>query len=198
MLAYKFRLLHEDQDDFLRDIEIKPTQTFKDLHDCVIQATGLSGKELASFFVCDYLWRKKKEITLINMLEGEQGSSGIDEDEDEEPIGIKTKIPIQVMSEVRIKDLIEDPHQRFLYEYDFLNPKIFYLELIKISDIDEKKEYPVIVKSMGTLSANSIPALPVIIDEADEQVMLKEFDEFIDKDGFEEEVDENFTTEPEW
>jgi hypothetical protein len=132
------------------------------------------------------------------MLEGEQGSSGIDEDEDEEPIGIKTKIPIQVMSDVRIKDLIEDPHQRFLYEYDFLNPKIFYLELIKISDIDEKKVYPVIVKSMGALSANSIPALPVIIDDADEQVMLKEFDEFIDKDGFEEEVDENFTTEPEW
>ena len=30
MQVYRFRLLYEEQDDFLRDIEIKPGQTFKD------------------------------------------------------------------------------------------------------------------------------------------------------------------------
>jgi hypothetical protein len=197
MLAYKFRLLHEDQDDFLRDIEIKPSQTYKDLHDCLVKTIGLSGKELASFFVCNHHWRKQREITLINMMDREERPAEIDiieEGEEDQKI-----LPTLVMEDVKIKDLIEDPHQRFLYEYDFLNPKTFFLELIKISDIDEKKIYPVVVKEQGLFVTNTIPQIQSILDEPDEETMLKEFDEMLDnEDGFGEEVDENFTTEPEW
>ncbi len=67
MHAYRFRMLHEDQEDFLRDFDILASQSFADFHQIIKQSVELSGNELASFFVCDRNWRKKKEITLINM-----------------------------------------------------------------------------------------------------------------------------------
>ncbi|HOW30682.1 MAG TPA: hypothetical protein PLP88_03885 [Bacteroidales bacterium] len=195
MQAYRFRLLFEDQEDFLRDIEIKPNQTFREFHDIIRQCVGLEGNELASFFVCDRKWQKSKEITLIDMMEGEEAQPVADTDDESAP---EMKMPISVMDQVRLKDVIEDPHQRFIYEYDFLNTKTFYLELTRILDTDEKKEYPVCVKKEGSLAAAILPTAVSFLDDPDEEAMMKELDDMIKDGGMEEEIDENFTTEPEW
>jgi hypothetical protein len=196
MQAYRFRLLFEDQEDFLRDIEIKPSQTFSEFHDIIKQCVGLEGNELASFFVCDRKWQKSQEITLIDMIGGEE-TPGKDADENDES-AIEMKLPIKVMEQVRLKEAIEDPHQRFVYEYDFLNPKTFYLELTRILDTDPTKEYPVCVKKEGTLAVTVMPNITSFLDDPDEEAMMKELDDMIKDGGMEEEIDENFTTEPEW
>lgn len=194
MQAYRFRLLYEDQEDFLRDIEIKPGQTFKEFHEAIIQSVGFEGKELASFFVCDRTWTKQKEITLINMdLPADEAGNQMDE---EAPV--KIQIPVSVMDDVKIRDVIEDPHQRFLYEYDFLNPRTFFIELTKILDADEKKTYPLCVKQEGTLAAMVTPNYESFLDDPDEEAMLNELNDLIKDGDMEEEVDENFSTEPEW
>lgn len=192
MQAYRFRLLFADQDDFLRDIEIKPGQTFRDFHDIIVQSTGLDGNELASFFVCDSKWLKIKEITLIDMLEEDKPLEPERDENPEEPM------PIQVMDKVKIRDVIEDPHQRLLYEYDFLNTKVFFIELTRIIDADQGKEYPRCVKKEGTLTLKAVPNYQSFLDEPDEDAMLKEVDDMIGTGNLEEEIDENFTTEPEW
>lgn len=194
MQVYRFRILFEEQEDFLRDIEIKPGQTFKEFHDVILKSLDIDGSELASFFICDPNWRKQKEITLIDM-----GIKEPDADFDEDLRGpISVPMPVFIMEEVKIRDMIEDPHQRILFEYNFLNPRTFYVELVKIADADPKKNYPVCVKKEGTLTPAPAPNFYSFLDDPDEDAMLGELDKMIENGDLEEEIDENYTTEPEW
>ncbi len=196
MQAYRFRLLYDEQEDFLRDIEIKPGQSFKDFHDIILSSVGIEGQELASFFICDRKWNKQKEITLLDMLEPAGPLLAKDDVDDES--AVKVQIPIFVMDQVKIRDLIEDPHQRILYEYDFLNPRTFFIELMRILDADESKTYPLCVRKEGTLAKAAPPVFESFLDDPDEDAMLNELNDLIKDGDMEEEVDENFTTEPEW
>jgi len=194
MQAYRFRLLFEEQDDFLRDIEIKPGQTFKDFHDIIVQSTELEGNELASFFICDPRWNKQREITLIDM-----GVKLPDTDfDDDERKQVVVPIPVMIMEDVKIREVIDDPHQRILFEYNFLNPRTFFIELLKIVDADPKKVYPICVKKEGTLAPTVLPNFLSFLDDPDEDAMLGELDKMIQDGELEEEIDENYTTEPEW
>ena len=194
MQAYRFRLLFEEQDDFLRDIEIKPGQTFKDFHDIILQSSEIEGNELASFFICDPRWNKQREITLIDM--GVKIPDTDPDNNDEKPV--KVPLPVMIMEEVKIREVIDDPHQRILFEYNFLNPRTFFIELIKIVDGDPKKAYPICVKKEGTLTPTVAPNFLSFLDDPDEDAMLGELDKMIKDGELEEEIDENYTTEPEW
>lgn len=196
MQVYRFRLLFEDQEDFLRDIEIKPGQTFKDFHDIILKSIDIESNELASFFICDPSWNKQREITLIDM-----GVKMPDNDIDEDDMrSVKVTIPVMIMEDVKIKEVIEDPHQRMLFEYNFLNPTTFFIELMKIVESDPKKVYPVCVKKDGTLAPTSAPNFLSFLDDDEdhEDAMLGELDKLIESGDLEEEIDENYTTEPEW
>jgi hypothetical protein len=195
MQAYRFRLLFEDQDEFLRDIEIKPGQTFKDFHDFILKSVEIEGNELASFFICDPRWNKQREITLIDM--GVKiPDTGFDDDDERKPVVVP--IPVMIMEDVKIREVIEDPHQRILYEYNFLNPRTFFIELLRIVDADPKKDYPICVKKEGTLTPSVTPNFLSFLDDPDEDAMLGELDKMIQEGELEEEIDENYTTEPEW
>ena len=195
MQAYRFRILCDEQDDFIRDIEIKPGQTFKQFHDIILQSAEIEGNELASFFICDPRWNKEKEITLIDMGL-KVPDTDFDSDDDRKPLIVP--LPVQIMEEVKIRDVIEDPHQRILFEYNFLNPRTFFIELMKIVDADPKKEYPQCVKKEGTLTPSAPPNFLSFLDDPDEDAMLGELDKMILDGELEEEIDENYTTEPEW
>ena len=55
MHVYKFRVLSEEQNEFVRDIEISSIQTFEDFHKIILQTSGLDGKELANLAAkCTY------------------------------------------------------------------------------------------------------------------------------------------------
>ena len=175
----------DDQEDFLRDFEILSSQTFLDFHNLIIESVELQGNELASFFVCDRNWRKKKEITLINMKDDFE-----DDDYEDSRSPKKNRIPVCEMDKVKIKDIIDDPHQRLLYEYDFLNPKSFFVELSKIVEADKTITYPVCIKSTGKLT--SVVPLPLILDDSDGEdiALLSEFDDFMNTDDDEPDMTE--------
>ncbi|HOT88631.1 MAG TPA: hypothetical protein PL028_03700, partial [Bacteroidales bacterium] len=129
MHAYRFRVLLEDVEDFYRDIEIAASSTFADFHKAIIQSVDFDGKELASFYICDSKWNRKKEITLEDMS---------DEDEDEDEV---SNAPL-LMNKCVLAEYIDDPHQRLVYVYDFLNMYEFFIELSKIIPADPKVKYP--------------------------------------------------------
>jgi len=145
MHAYRFRLLAEDQDEFMREVDILANQSFENLHHTFVSMFGLKNDELASFYICDNKWRRLKELTLIDMQHDEEFDN---DDEELKPVK-KNRLPVFVMSQVKIKDMIDDPHQRLIYEYDFLNPVLFYIELIKIVPADKDTSYPVCTKAVG-------------------------------------------------
>jgi len=134
MHVYRFRILLEDVDDFFRDIEIEANNTFEEFHKSIIKAVGFEGKELASFYISDSKWNRKQEITLIDMSEGEDNEN----------------IPL-LMNKCKLAEYIDDPHQRFIYIYDFLNMYKFYIELIKIIPFEKGAKYPRCIKQSGVI-----------------------------------------------
>ncbi len=186
MHVYRFRLLNDEHDDFLRDIEIGSNQTFSDFHEIIQKTAGINDNDLASFFVCNKKWQKLQEITLIDM-EGRYRDSDQD-DEIEEPSSFGTSHAI--MDRSVLKDFITEPQQRLLYEYDNLNQGAFYIELISILKFESDKKYPVITKSVGSLfDQKKMNEDNFIPPEVDKSKLLKEFEELLkgnmDGDDFE-------------
>ncbi len=140
MYYYKFKVYYDEVEDFVRDIEILANDNFESLHKLLYECIGLKGNEFAAFSICDPKWNKQKEITLMDTS---------DEDDMEEPeydesdsFSTKSRLPKFVMKDSLLKNFITDPHQHILYEYDFMNPKIFYLELQKTLQTDSAEGFP--------------------------------------------------------
>ena len=140
MFYYKFRVYFDEVEDFVRDIEILANDNFESLHNILYKSFGLEGNELASFSLCDSKWNKQNEITLIDMKDDEVEDTP--EYDDEDGFATKTHLPKYIMKDSILNKMISDPHQQILYEYDFLNPKVFYLELMKVAQAQDDIEYP--------------------------------------------------------
>ena len=169
MHIYKFRLLSDISNDFVRDIEVQAAQSFLDFHNTISQCVNLNGNELASFHICDQKWNKYKEITLIYMLNGKEV------DEVTKPV-----VETFIMKDSLISDFIEEPHQRLLYEYDFLNMNTFFIELISVHKQKDDGPYPKCTLTKGDLIQQSAP-MP-IEDEDDEltEQLLSDYNELLD------------------
>lgn len=162
MMIYKFRMLSESNEDFIRDYEIQSTATFRDFYDFIQDTVNLPGNELSSFFMCDSDWNRATEVTLMEM-----------EDEEAEP----SETIHLVMDEVKLVDMMNEPRQRLIYEYDFLKPKTFYLELKGTQKAKADVEYPRCTYSIGE------PVAPVAEEDEDElfdELEITELDKLLD------------------
>lgn len=112
-MIFRFLILSDEVDNCKREIKIDGDATFLDFYGSILDCTGFSGKEMASFFICDDRWRKKEEITLIEM----------DTDSDVDSF---------VMENSVLSDFLEDEKQKLMYVFDFLNNRAFYIELSEI------------------------------------------------------------------
>ncbi len=140
MHVYRFKLTFEDGDDFLREVEVGSEQTFEDFHFALVENLGLNKGTLSSFFIADSRFRKKREISLIDM-QSEEMEEPVDPEDAQEPI--------LEMRDAVVSDFVDDPHQKLVWVYDYLNYWTFYLELLKISLAKEGNKYPKIVKAVG-------------------------------------------------
>lgn len=168
MHIYKFRMISEENDNFLRDIEIQANQTFEDFHNIISETVKLNGNELASFHVCDQKWNKLQEITLIEMI-----------DESEEGEETRHIEETYVMSKAVVRDFINEPSQRLLYEYDFLNMKTFYIELLSVYKQKDDVKYPRVTNKRGEIIEPVLPEA-LIDDEELRNQLLQDFEDIID------------------
>ncbi len=130
-VVYRFRVAFEDYDEITRDIEIKSTQYFSDLHHTIQSSIGFDNSKPASFYMSNDHWLKGQEISL---------------DERKDKDGNKALL----MEEARLCDFIADPHQKIYYISDRDSNWTFRIELIKIIPKgDETIHYPLCVKSIG-------------------------------------------------
>lgn len=131
MAIYRFKISFEDFDEVVREIDIKSTQTFEDLHKAVHRSTGYTPEKSSSFFVSTDNWIKGDEIAYL-------------------PNERKISRGVALMENSKLSSFIEDPHQKFYYIYNFDRPFDFHVELIKIIlESDPNIEYPFLVKSLG-------------------------------------------------
>lgn len=164
MAVYKFRVTFEEYDDVSRDIEIKPNQTFSDLHDAIQKSINFDGTEAGNFYSSDDYWRK-----------GEHIGKGI-------------------LTNAKILNFIEDPHQKFVYEIGESGKWSFFVELLKIQPDEPGQTYPRCVKTSGKAPAQYLKTDHQAISEEDAKVTPFLVDDLIDDtpfyaNGHEEETD---------
>ena len=112
-MIYRFTIISDEVDDFVREIQIDPEATFFDLHEAILKAANYTNDQMTSFFICDDDWEKEKEITLEEMDNNPEMDSWI-------------------MKEPRLNELIEDEKQKLLYVFDYMTERCFFIELSEI------------------------------------------------------------------
>lgn len=112
-MIYRFTIISDEVDDFVREIQIDPEATFFELHEAILKAANYTNDQMTSFFICDDDWEKEKEITLEEMDNNPEMDSWI-------------------MKETRLNELIEDEKQKLLYVFDYMTERCFFIELSEI------------------------------------------------------------------
>src|SRR5258706_11404840 len=131
MAILKFRVYFEEDESIYRDIVIRHTQSFQDLHETILKSYEFDNKHKATFFRSNDHWERGREISL-------------------EKYDKEYKAPPLIMSETTIGSEIKDPNQKFVYLYDFNKNWNFLVELINVSKEESPKiSYPSIVRTEG-------------------------------------------------
>ncbi|TVQ84628.1 MAG: hypothetical protein EA393_14340 [Bacteroidetes bacterium] len=141
MFAYRFKMNFEEQDGFYRDVELGVDQTFLNFYNIIIDSLSLDKTVPCSFFICDHRYRKKKEIIMPSQDQNQENEPANEQSGDQKP---KLR-----MDKCYLNDLIDDPHQKFLFIYDIPKEWTFYIELSKIVSREKGETYPRIIKAVG-------------------------------------------------
>lgn len=131
MAVLKFRAYFEEDDAIYRDIVIKHTQTFLDLHQAILKSYEFDSKHQATFFRSNDHWERGREIS-VEKYEKEYRA-----------------LPL-IMADTTIGSEIRDPNQKFVYIYDFVKNWTFLIELINVTKEESSKiTYPAVSRTEG-------------------------------------------------
>ena len=131
MAILRFRIYWEDDDSVYRDIVIKHTHSFSDLHHQILKCFEFDNKHKATFYRSNDKWQRGKEITLEKY----------DKKYVAEPL---------LMSDTTIGSEIKNTNQKFIYTYDFNKNWTFMVELINVNKEESHKTiYPSCVRMEG-------------------------------------------------
>ncbi len=131
MAILRFRIYWEEDESVYRDVAIKHTQTFADLHAAILASYEFDNKHSATFHRSNDLWQKGREISL--------------EKYDKEYV-----VAPLMMGEVILGTEIKDPNQKFFYHYDFNKNWHFMVELIQVDkELDKNLTYPTCIRTEG-------------------------------------------------
>lgn len=129
MEILRFRVVLDSPEQVFRDIDVPVDHSFESLHLAVVEAFGMEAGEMSSFYESNDQWDKGREIPLVDMGTSEE--------------------PMDNMAELLFQDVDHGIGYRLLYVFDFLNLKIFYLEVLSVGEKESGVEYPRCVMRYG-------------------------------------------------
>ncbi|MEP6465647.1 MAG: hypothetical protein ABJB05_05055 [Parafilimonas sp.] len=132
MAILKFRTYFEEDDAVYRDVVIKHSQTFFDLHNAILKSYEFDNKHQATFYRSNDNWQRGREISLEKYADKEYLA---------EPF---------LMANTTIGSEIRDTNQKFVFVYDFARNWTFWVELINITKEESNKIiYPATARVEG-------------------------------------------------
>jgi len=172
MAVLKFRVYWEEDDAIYRDVLVKHTQNFQDLHTIILKAFEFDQKHDATFYRSNDTWQRGREIS-------------------KEVYDRTYKVAPLLMEETVIGTEIIDTNQHFIYEYDFVKSWSFLIQLIQViknSDADMTLEYPLVsrIEGVGPMQYGTKGLLGEKFADIEEKYDLNE-----GADGFGEEGEED-------
>jgi hypothetical protein len=131
MAILRFRSYWEDDESIYRDVAIRHTQSFLDLHEAILKSYEFDNKHKATFYRSNDSWQRGREISLEKY----------DKPYLAEPL---------IMADVAIASEVKSPNQKFIYEYDFNKNWHFMVELINVDKEENKRlTYPCCIRTEG-------------------------------------------------
>lgn len=112
-MVYKFTILSDEVDAFVRVIAIDSEAKFIDLHNAILDSVNYEKNQMTSFFICSDDWEKGQEVTLVEM----ESSSEYDN---------------LVMDSTNLDELLTDEGQKLLFVFDMMSDRVFFIELTEI------------------------------------------------------------------
>lgn len=169
-MLLQFRMLSDEDDNFLRDYQIPYDMSLLDFHRFICRDLGYDPENMTSFFASDREWAKLREFTLVDM--------GISDDP-QAPAAMET---------TRLNEVIHRLHDRLIYQFDMLEDRSLYFELMAA----QQEEGPANVmlahgEAPDQFDPEDSPVNRSIFDEA-----MSDFDEVDDYSSEEYGEDEEF------
>lgn len=121
-MIFRFRMLSDENDNFVRDYEVRYDTTLLDFHRFILST--LEYEEcMASFFTADERWEKLREFTCMDM-----GGEGAEAPE--------------TMERVTLGQIIHNHRDRLIYLFDLFGDRAYYLELTGTYEAEKGASYP--------------------------------------------------------
>ncbi|MBW6502039.1 MAG: hypothetical protein K0B05_11655 [Bacteroidales bacterium] len=125
-MVYKFVVLSDEDESFVREFEFLDSHTLMDFHTMLQDELEFDKSQLASFFLATDSWEKEEEFTLFDMGTG------------------SSTMEVAVLEEVIFKK-----NQKLLYVFDFFNERGLFVEYTGEAPEIAGREYPVCTNSKG-------------------------------------------------
>jgi hypothetical protein len=174
MAVLKFRVYWEEDDAIYRDVLVKHSQNFAELHQIILRAFEFDQKHDATFFRSNDTWQRGREIS-------------------KEVYEKEYKAPPLLMEETTIGTEIIDTNQHFIYLYDFVKSWSFLIELIQViknADADMSLDYPMVsrIEGVGPMQYGTKGLLGEKFADIEEKYDLAEAKEGFGQEGEEEDA----------
>ena len=112
-MLLQFRMLSDEDDNFLRDYLLPPSMTLADLHAFISDDLKYEKENMASFFLSDKDWNRLAEYTYMDM--------GMEDNDPNTP---------KPMTNLTLAEAILGNYNRLIYQFDVMGDRALYLELI--------------------------------------------------------------------
>ena len=112
-MIYRFLIVSDEVENFMREIQLDASATFLDLHRLIVKACGYEDNQITFFTICERGWEKGEDITLEEM-DGYTGRRS------------------RVMADTELSECLEDEKQHLLYTFDTLADRVLFIELAQI------------------------------------------------------------------
>lgn len=170
MAVFRYKLSFDKFPSFLREYEVKSTNTLYQLHRCIQNDLDFDEAQLSVFYSSDKNWAKNHTYPLFDMGEGS-------------------------MDMITIEMLMEQNIQRLLYTFDLYNDRSFKLELLGEEEEQRLTTYPRVVVSRNDppdqlIDNEPVAELPFINDPSSPPIPDEEDLEDVDDEEEEEDDDE--------
>lgn len=124
-MIFKFRMLSDETDRFVRDYEVPYDMNLADFHAYVRESVGYGDEGMASIYLSDAEWGKVREFTAVDM--GFDPAEG-DRDEGDMPVA---------MERVSLGQIIHERFGRLIYVFDLFTERRFFIELLEAKFAEE-------------------------------------------------------------
>ncbi|MEG1954515.1 MAG: hypothetical protein RR066_00510 [Mucinivorans sp.] len=141
MMIFHFRLLSDESEDFLLDVEVPYDMNLLDFQKFLSKTLSYNPCEIASFFTSDSEWEKLREFTLIDMgVDSSEFDPETDDDEMASPVA---------MEKVTLGQIMHKKFDRLIYVFDMFAERGLFIQLLHSKKADETTKYPRVVEFKG-------------------------------------------------